>query len=126
MKFFSENQKAGGQITVCLATLKAALLMQFLVLLVSCASPPSKNVTTAGPSQIHHQDTELARGFDSLVPEHESDSGFILLRHGERALRERLLLADIAEHSIDAQYYIWNSDKSGRLLAYRLIQAAQK
>jgi phosphatidylserine/phosphatidylglycerophosphate/cardiolipin synthase-like enzyme len=40
------------------------------------------------------------------------------------ARRKRLYLADIAERSIDAQYYIWNSEMSGKLLALKLIEAA--
>jgi putative cardiolipin synthase len=36
------------------------------------------------------------------------------------------VLIDLAEHSIDAQYYIWNSDASGRYLAGRLFAAAER
>ena len=36
------------------------------------------------------------------------------------------MLANVAEHTIEAQYYIWNSDKSGRLLARKLIEAADR
>ena len=71
-------------------------------------------------------DTKLSQIFSKAVQENESNSGFVLIRKGDRALHERLLLADIAEQSIDAQYYIWNSDKSGKLLLKTLIQAADR
>ncbi len=64
--------------------------------------------------------------FETAIRGQDEKSGFILLRKGDRALQERLYLADIAEHTIDAQYYIWNSDKSGKLLAQRLIQAGDR
>ena len=97
-----------------------------LAILAGCGSLPDKSADKVEPEPIRFQDTMLARGFDPIVQEHGGDAGVILLRDGDRALRERVLLADVAEHSIDAQYYIWNSDKSGRLLAYRLILAADR
>ncbi len=68
----------------------------------------------------------MAKLLDTVTRGHADKSGFILLRKGSRALHERLYLADIAEHTIDVQYYIWNSDKSGKLLAHKLIQAGDR
>lgn len=39
---------------------------------------------------------------------------------------ERLYLVEMAECSIDAQYYIWNSDKTGKLLIQKLLEAAER
>ena len=103
-----------------------AILIATLFTLISCSALPDKSVEKSGLEPIRYQDTRLAQGFDPLIREHGDYAGLVLLRNGDRALRERLLLADVAEHSIDAQYYIWNSDKSGRLLAYRLILAADR
>ena len=38
----------------------------------------------------------------------------------------RLALADTAQVSIDAQYYLWNDDESGNLLLRRLLAAADR
>ena len=103
-----------------------AVAISCLVLVAGCGNLPDKGAEKAGLEPTRFQDTMLARGVDPIVQEHSGDAGVILLRDGDRALRERLLLADVAEHSIDAQYYIWNSDKSGRLLAYRLVLAADR
>jgi putative cardiolipin synthase len=41
-------------------------------------------------------------------------------------LEGRLALADLAERSLDLQYYIWDADISGRLLADRVARAAER
>lgn len=53
-------------------------------------------------------------------------SGFITLNRGEVALRWRLAFADIAQKSIDVQYYLWHGDASGMLLIARLLSAADR
>ena len=95
-------------------------------ILGSCSSIPTKMVDTSQPVSKYYQDSKLAKILDTVTMGHDDKSGFILLRKGSRALHERLYLADIAEHTIDAQYYIWNSDKSGKLLLQRLIQAGDR
>jgi putative cardiolipin synthase len=50
----------------------------------------------------------------------------LLVDTGRAALDERDALIDAAVHTIDAQYYIWNSDASGRYLAARLLAAAER
>lgn len=55
-----------------------------------------------------------------------TDSVFLPLADNSDALRWRLLLADLATRSIDAQYYLWGRDDSGRLLLQHLIRAANR
>lgn len=43
-----------------------------------------------------------------------------------RALMARLAMADLAEKTLDAQYYIWDADTTGRIMADRLIKAADR
>ena len=105
---------------------KFAVTILCLILLAGCASLPNKDVVKSGILQENDRTVRLAKIFDPAVLKHRDDSGFILLRDGDRALRERLYLADIAERSIDVQYYIWNSDMSGKLLALKLIEAADR
>jgi putative cardiolipin synthase len=50
----------------------------------------------------------------------------LLLDTGAEALRQRDALIEAATRTIDAQYYIWNSDASGRYLAARLLAAAER
>ena len=48
------------------------------------------------------------------------------MRYGRKALEARLALADLAERSLDLQYFIWDADISGHLLADRVIRAADR
>ena len=103
-----------------------AIIASLTIILYSCGSLPPKTTDTQASAPEQYSDTELSRLFSATVQEHGEESGFLLLRSGEQALRQRLYLADMAEHSIDAQYYIWNSDKSGKLLMQRLLMAAER
>lgn len=49
-----------------------------------------------------------------------------LLNTGQKALLTRAALIETANQRIDAQYYIWNDDTSGRYLASRLLAAAER
>ncbi|MFO8142056.1 MAG: phospholipase D-like domain-containing protein [Marinobacter sp.] len=53
-------------------------------------------------------------------------SAFQLLDTGRAAFTVRAALIEVASHRIDAQYYIWNNDASGRYLAGRLVTAADR
>ncbi|MDR9426467.1 MAG: phospholipase D-like domain-containing protein, partial [Marinobacter sp.] len=44
----------------------------------------------------------------------------------QEAFLSRAALIEAAEHSIDAQYYIWSNDASGQYLAGRLLLAADR
>lgn len=57
---------------------------------------------------------------------HEGQSGVVALAGGHDALGSRLALAEAAERSIDAQYYIWHDDTSGRMLLKALYDASRR
>jgi cardiolipin synthase C len=71
-------------------------------------------------------DGALGQATAALAAGHPGQSGVLLLDTGIQALRQRDALIEAAERSIDAQYYIWNSDASGRYLAARLLAAAER
>ena len=54
------------------------------------------------------------------------ESGFLLLDRGNQALAWRTRLADAAESSIDAQYFLWKNDDAGKIMMQRLIAAAER
>ncbi|HWR88284.1 MAG TPA: phospholipase D family protein [Acidiferrobacterales bacterium] len=53
-------------------------------------------------------------------------SGFNLLERNDRALLWRLASIDSARHSIDLQYYVWFGDTLGKLMMFRVIDAADR
>lgn len=72
------------------------------------------------------QTTSVGRLANNLSGKYSGLSGFSIINQGRHAYKQRAWLANIAEKFIDAQYYIWNSDRSGRLLAWHMLQAADR
>ncbi|HEU4671046.1 MAG TPA: phospholipase D family protein [Dyella sp.] len=83
------------------------------------AKPPS----TALPPQ---HDTPGTRYVHREVTRHGDLSGFRLLTFSTNALMSRVVLADHARHTLDLQYYIFADDDTGRLIAQRLLAAADR
>ena len=49
-----------------------------------------------------------------------------MLDTGRQAFNARIALAGGAERTLDAQYYIWNSDTTGKILAQQVLAAADR
>jgi putative cardiolipin synthase len=72
------------------------------------------------------EDSELVKLVKEKALSYPKESGFYPLIDGETALRARSSLADVAQRSIDVQYYIWRNDRTGRLIMSRLLDAAER
>ena len=70
--------------------------------------------------------TRLGRFFGPAADEHPGLSGFHLLSHGREAFIVRLALADLAERSLDMQYYVWDGDTTGRIIVEHVMRAADR
>jgi cardiolipin synthase C len=97
-----------------------------LLFLAGCV--PARKDIPAIPSQAMAPlfDTPSAQYIRSETDGHPNDSGFRLLTNNTNALMSRIVLADHAAHSIDLQYYIFENDATGRLVAQRLVAAADR
>jgi putative cardiolipin synthase len=72
-------------------------------------------------------DTQLGQLLEPVVAgKPAGEAGFFTMLNGIDALAARLLLADRAERSIDAQYYLIKNDIVGRAFVYRLLLAADR
>jgi putative cardiolipin synthase len=70
--------------------------------------------------------TRLGQFFSPAAEKHPGLSGFSLLSHGREAFIVRLALADLAERSLDMQYYSWDGDTTGRIIVDRVMKAADR
>ena len=70
--------------------------------------------------------TRLGQFFGPAANEHSGLSGFSLLNHGREAFIVRLALADLAERSLDMQYYVWDGDTTGRIVVDHVMKAADR
>lgn len=96
------------------------------VMLAACSSLRPDFVKHPSIALPPTTDTPSARHIASELARHPGLSGFRLLSKSPDALLSRIALADHAEHSIDLQYYIFRNDATGRLLAQRLLAAADR
>ena len=102
----------------------AALALVFLV--QACATVNWDYPRTPSNAFAHPETTSVGALFQEAADKHPTLSGFSLVQHGENAFLARLAMADLAEKTLDAQYYIWDSDTTGRILASRLMRAADR
>jgi len=72
-------------------------------------------------------DTYLGRGVADYVSAHpEGESGFYPVYNGVDSLALRLLMAERAERSIDAQYFLIHNDLVGNVFINALLKAANR
>ena len=106
--------------------IKSLSLWLLLGLLAGCAS--SLKPVEHNPAMIKESvpDTFFTKQAEKHLSANQPDTGFLLLNTGRDAFIARAALIESASQSIDAQYYIWNDDNSGRYLAGRLVAAAER
>jgi len=98
-----------------------------ILLLAGCTTTvPQHDERTHSLAFDHPQQTRLGRFFESDIRAHPGQSGVILMPTGAQAFRSRVGLANLAEKTLDLQYYIWEVDSSGILLAERILRAADR
>lgn len=68
----------------------------------------------------------LASAVLPLCSQHPGQCGLFPLEKSLDAFAARYRLAEMAEHTLDVQYYIWQDDMSGRLLFSALLAAAKR
>jgi putative cardiolipin synthase len=98
----------------------------FALASIACSSLRTDFVKRASNAEPPVYDTPSARYVKDELQHHADLSGFRLLTRSTNALMSRIALVDHAAHTIDLQYYIFNDDDTGRLLAQRLLAAADR
>lgn len=96
-------------------------------LLTACALAPaqqSPDERLISPEQI--QNSRLHQSLAPLLDEHPELNGLYPIDNALDAFSSSMLLARLAEHSLDVQYYIWRKDNAGTLLLHELYQAAER
>ncbi|MFA9460643.1 phospholipase D family protein [Thiohalorhabdus methylotrophus] len=101
--------------------------MFLLLALAGCATLPTDFERTPSQAVEPTGDTKLGQLFAPRVAAHGGDlSGIHSLRYGTDALAARIGLANAAQRTLDAQYYIWSGDLTGRSVLAALMRAADR
>lgn len=106
----------------CVRTVLAAVII--VAAIAGCASLPSDVPRTPSFALADAADAQLARQFADDASAHPGSSGVLLLGNGLDAYVARAVLARRAERTIDAQYYLYHDDLTGRLFTRELLDAA--
>jgi putative cardiolipin synthase len=105
---------------------QSARLVLLVFVLIGCAPLHQDFVREPSSALPPAHDTPSARYVESEAQKHAGESGFRLLANNTNALMSRVTLADHAAHSIDLQTFIFKNDATGRLIAQRLLAAADR
>ncbi|MDG1065680.1 MAG: phospholipase D-like domain-containing protein, partial [Luminiphilus sp.] len=106
----------------------AAAIFRFIVgallalSIVGCASAPSLPDKT----QSYFNDLEPPASPLVRLAQSQAGSGVALLADPEEALQVRLGLAELAQVTLDLQYYLWQGDESGLSLSHEVLAAADR
>ena len=73
-----------------------------------------------------YEETVIGKKIAVTEMVHPGESGFTIIRNSVPAYTSRIMLTELAEKSLDLQYYIWEADATGRIFADRLIRAANR
>jgi putative cardiolipin synthase len=113
----------GGEMRV-LERGRLAWLLVFV--LAGCAALPKHVERPVSKSLLDTRQTALGHLVAPAVDSHPGESGFLLYNTADGAIRARMALADVAQSSIDAQYFMWASDRLGRALLAHVLAAADR
>jgi len=96
------------------------------VLLAGCATVPKDYPRTETTAFPNHESTPIGKEVAALAAQHPGQSGFAIIRHGRQGFTARVMLADLAQKTLDVQYFLWDVDTTGQILADHLIRAADR
>lgn len=103
------------------------LIVMLCGLLGGCALPPLDTRSESSAfSQSTTASTTLGRALQREQAEHPGRSGILPLANALDAFAARMLMVEVAERSLDVQYYIWRDDITGTLLLDALLRAAER
>jgi cardiolipin synthase C len=106
--------------------LRIGLIGLCALFLAACASVPFDYPRESSEALPLAADSELGAFALEWQQEYGDKDGFIGLPHGGDALGLRLRMLELAESSIDAQYFILKNDRAGALFASGLLAAADR
>jgi putative cardiolipin synthase len=96
------------------------------LLIAGCATVPNDYPRTESTAFQPHESTSIGKDVAGLAAQHPGESGLAIIRQGRMAFTTRVALADLAEKTLDVQYFLWESDATGLILGDRLLRAADR
>ncbi len=108
------------------AHLKTFLVFLSAVLLAACTTLNYDYPRLETSAFSEYEDTYLGRLYRADEKRNSGKSGVSLVTTGRNAFALRIAMTELAERSLDLQYYIWDPDQSGRILGQALLKSADR
>jgi cardiolipin synthase C len=102
------------------------ITLTLLLLLIGCASTPKEYHRVPSTAIKDQEMTTAGQFIKDGIEKHPGKSGFHLLASGKKAFTARNAMTQIAEKTIDVQYFVWQSDSIGAILVNQLIKASER
>jgi cardiolipin synthase C len=104
---------------------KIAIITSLLVL-AACTTLSYDYPRETTSAFAAYDETFLGQLFRAAENRNPGKSGVVLVTSGRKAFASRLAMTELAEKSLDLQYYIWDEDQSGRILAHAILRSADR
>ncbi len=111
---------------VCWKCCRVLVLLLSAWVFTGCTTVPFDEPKPYSKSFSDTSDTRVGQGIGQWVERHDGLSGFYPLSSGMDALGVRLRLAEIAEKSLDLQYFLMKGDTAGIVMVNALLKAADR
>lgn len=102
------------------------IFLVLLSILNGCVSLPENVNRVESHAYTDTQNTLLGKNIQDYRKQGMNGDGFILLGSGLDAFVARAALAEVAERSLDVQYYLYHNDLVGKLFTGFLWKAAER
>jgi putative cardiolipin synthase len=114
-----QSEGRAGRLALCLC-------LPWLAACVATVAPPGPPHHAATHALDDPASTPLGAVFEAEAATHPGLSGFDLIASGRTAFEARYGFARLARRTIDAQYFLWADDSTGRNMLLALIEAADR
>lgn len=94
--------------------------------MTGCSEPRQGPPPSHSTALEDYANTSAGEKLSRLEKQHLGQLGFLIVGQPRAAFTSRVVLTELAEKSLDLQYYIWEEDASGRILAEKLVSAADR
>ncbi|MBC16944.1 MAG: hypothetical protein CL942_07820 [Desulfovibrio sp.] len=105
------------------------ILLQLVAIyfgLYGCATLPKGYERSESFALPAVEGSDLQNEARTILPTPNGEDAILLLGNGINAFAARALLAEQAQTTIDAQYYLLHNDMAGKLFIAKLVQASQR
>jgi putative cardiolipin synthase len=92
----------------------------------SLTDVPKNKVRAPSAAFPDYANTVIGAFLEKAAANHSNQSGFAIFPDGRQAFTSRIAMTELAEKTLDLQYFVWDPDATGRILAHHLVHAADR